>query len=186
MKNSSNSLKKVVFWAASIALSLSLLVFILEKSQIINVYSKPVTDKVNPTESTATVNNVDYSPASSAETDTGQTIKDDTAKQGTEPSTPAKELAITLSAASQDEAGGPVIVRTIISGATGGNCTITMTKGTTVKTFTATIASLGTYYGCNTDIPYSDLTDGTWQLKLVANQNNASGTATEQVVVRSM
>lgn len=184
MKNNSNiTLKAAIFWAASASLVLTLIVFTLEKSNVIDFYSKPMPDSAQKSDAAAeTINEVNYSPATDQEVDEGQIIKEDAAKNDS--SEPAKTLSITLSAASQDDAGGPVIVRTIIGGATGGSCALELTKGSIIKTYSATITSQGTYYACNTDIPYADLTNGVWRLKLTATQGSASGTATEQITVR--
>jgi myosin-crossreactive antigen len=128
------------------------------------------------------VNSVDYSPATSAEKPTNEQKTQDTAAT---PSTvtPTSSINITLSAAGQDSASGPVVVRTILDNTTGGSCTITLTKGSTVKTYSASITWQGTYYSCNKDIPYTDISAGEWQLKLVATQDSKQGTATKVISV---
>lgn len=182
-KNSGITLKKFVFWAATIALFATLIVFILEKSRITNIYTKPASSPVVDT-NTRPVNSVDYSPATSSEQPTEEQKKQDSSIQASTPK-PSQPINITLSAATQDNPGGPIVVRTILSNANGGNCTITLTKEATVKTYTTEIIWTGTYYSCNKDIPFADISTGTWQLKVVANQNNNQGSATETVVVKA-
>ncbi len=189
MKNQSKSsgitLKKFVFWAATIALLVTLVVFILEKSRVTNIYTKP-TPTVAPDTTTRPINSIDYSPASEAEKPTPDQKKQDASTGASTPAqSSSKPISVTLSAATQDTPGGPIVVRTILGGTTGGTCTITVTKDSFVKTYSSDITWTGTYYSCNKDIPFADISTGTWQLKVVANQNNNQGSATETVVVKS-
>jgi hypothetical protein len=186
LNNSTWSLKRLLFWAICFALVCSLSLFILEKAHIINLYTKPVTVTVNPTSETSTkqVNSVDYSPATDAEKPTTDQKTQDNNTTSAANSNPTQPITVTLSAAGQDAAGGPVIIRTILENATGGSCAITLSSNSTTKSYSSKITWQGTYYSCNYDIPYKDVSDGDWQLKIIATQDTKQGTATAVVKVK--
>jgi hypothetical protein len=180
--NSAWSLKKLIFWAISIALFSLLIVIILEKLHVIDLYKKPVPVVIQSNGSKETkVNSVDFSPATEAEKPTNDQKKQDTTGSTTQ--NPAQAISITLSAAAQDVTGGPVIIRTILENTTAGNCVITLSKDANVKTYNSKITWQGNYYSCNYDVPYADLTNGNWQLKIIATQDTKQGTASAVVKV---
>lgn len=178
--NSSITLRRVIFCASCFALATSLVVIILEKTRVTNIYTKPVSASLTTT--SASVNSVDYSPATNTEKPSDFAKQQDVSAQTN--NTQATAISITFSAAGQDNAGGPVLIRTILDGATGGSCAINLTKDSVVKSYTTSITWQGTYYSCNKDVPFADLSTGVWQLKLVATQDTKQGTATQMVEIK--
>lgn len=162
--------------------ALLLTLFVLEKTHVINLYS---TEK--PSTAQQPVNTIDYSPPTSAE------MPDESIKQqdssGTAEATnqtPGGTIGIILSAAGQDYKGGPIVVRTILENANGGTCTVTLQKQTTTKTYSADITWQGNYYSCaGFDIPYADLTPGTWRLTVSATQDNNVGQTSQEITVEA-
>lgn len=177
---SSSNLKKLLFWAISFALIASLSLFILEKSHVTNFYEKPVTTG-QTTSTTRPVNDVDYSPATTSEQDEADRTKQALIDQANNPSQNQSNVTISLSAAGQDTVGGPLVVKALINGISSGTCNLKLTKDSIVKTYTASVADFGSYYGCaGFSVPYNDLSNGTWQLTLTAG----SGTISQSVEIK--
>lgn len=181
-KNQTN-FSRLALIVASILLIAGFGVLLLEKSGVTNIYTKPAAtpapDVARP------VNTVDYSPATTSEQAEGERIKNSIIEQSnTTPTTPSA-ITITLSAAGQDNKGGPIIVRSIINGATSGSCTLSLVKGSATKTYQSSVVSLGTYYGCEGfSVPITDLSAGTWKLTLKANgPGGIEGSAMQDVMV---
>lgn len=175
---------RLIFWAASIALIMSFALFILEKSQVTNLYTKPVsTVSTSPIPNVAPVNTVDYTPATDPEKDEGDQIKQDAAAQDGQNST-TNNISVSLSAASQDEKGGPIVVRAIINGGNGGQCKVTLTGNGLSKELTAAVQNVGTYNSCEGfDIPITEISSGSYTLDLTVTSGSSKGSITQTVEV---
>jgi hypothetical protein len=92
-------------------------------------------------------------------------------------------LNITTTALGQDQKQGPILIRTIVDNVTGGSCSYKLSKGSIIKNYSSEVSFSGTYYSCNYTVPYSDLSAGTWTIKISVAQDNKSGTASRDVVV---
>lgn len=127
-------------------------------------------------------NSVDYNPPTTTEQQQKEDTKTDVIKrseqikdsENTQPSTSAN-ISVTLSRANQGGNGLPLNIRTIIVGATSGNCTVTLTRSgqpTVAKTFP--ITTQATYSTCQqADIPAADFSvGGEWQLSVTASNNS--------------
>lgn len=177
-----NKLPKIILVSVSAILLICLLLFILEKTKVINLYTKPVSPTA--TNTPRPVNDVAYTPATTPEQDEGNQIKqniiDESNKKPTNPST----ISVTLSAANQDNPGGPLIVRAMISGATSGTCNLTLTQSSTIKKYSAKVVNLGTYYGCEGfSVPFSEISVGKWQLNLSVDNGTINGNTSQEVQI---
>lgn len=136
-----------------------------------------VIDGVKPT------NTVDYEPATKEEVDEGELIKQQAADQGGQANT-STNIEVSLSAAGQDTKGGPVIVRTVINGGGGGQCTLTITNNSVTKEYTANVENVGTYNSCKGfDVPITELNDGTYTATLTVVSGNSKGTVSQTIEV---
>lgn len=127
---------------------------------------------------------INFNPPSDKELDDSQNRK---AKQIEDiqknEKTSITNLSISLIAAAQDNTGGPLVVRSMVDGATTGKCTITVTN--TLKSYTVDIVSFGTYFGCQaTDIPASELSNGKQTLTVSAYNEKASGKISQEVDIK--
>ncbi|HSE29141.1 MAG TPA: hypothetical protein VLA77_00970 [Candidatus Saccharimonadales bacterium] len=114
------------------------------------------------------VNTVDYSPPTKTEKDEAATIKENSIKNSeTPPTADSKNVDILISRAGQSAPGLPVVVRTLIEGATSGSCEMTFTKGSATFTKNFEIKQDATTYTCNGDIEINNFNDsGDWSLKI--------------------
>lgn len=183
-------LHKILFMTLGALLLTGAILLILEKTNVINLYSSPSID-TNPTTTsspTRPVNNVEYTPATPSDNSDITAKKNDGSIDAPTATTTQSNNPITvvLSAAGQDIKGGPVVVRSILSNLSGGVCTLTLTKDNSTKTYTANVEWLGTYYSCQGfDVPYTDLSVGEWQLTLSVRQDNNSGEASRAATVEA-
>ena len=162
-------LPKFILVVASIALISAFTIFVLEKAKVTNFYNKPI-EQVK--EEPRSVNDVIYTPASTTEQEEGEKIKQDLLNQ---PTTQNSAISISLSAAGQDEIGGPLIVKAIITGTSTGKCYLSLKKDSVVKEYEASLINLGTYFGCDGfSVPISDLSVGKWNLSLRAEDKSIS------------
>jgi hypothetical protein len=152
---------------------------VLEKTGVTDFYSKPKVETVTP----RPVNDVKYEPATTTEQEEGQRRKQELIDKYNEPEK-QDSISVTLSAAGQDEPGGPVIVRALIDGTTSGTCTLTLTSSTNTVTKTATVSNAGTYYMCKGfSVPKSEVSNGSWDLKLVVETGTKTGEASQTIEV---
>lgn len=168
---------------ALIVLGLLILIVLgLEKANVINLYSQNTPQTVQQPTST-----IDYSPATEAEMPDESIKQQDTGTHTESPTQNVGEaIAITLSAAGQDYKGGPVVIRTLLSNANGGTCTATLVKGSASKTYTSDINWQGNYYSCEGfNVPYADLSAGTWELTVRADQGANTGSISQQITVEA-
>jgi len=185
-EHSTMSLSKLIFFVCCFALLASFTIFVLEKFHVIDLYSKPVNS--TSTDTTQAVNVIDYSPANPSDNDATTDKKNNGTIDSpvTQPAEPSKPINVTLSAAGQDVNGGPIVIRAILTNLTGGNCNLSLTNSSNVKTYSANVVWRGTYYSCEGfDVPYGDVTPGTWQLKLSVTQDPNSGEVSKSIIVKA-
>ena len=177
--SNSNKFTKIALLSATFILIAGFVIFGLEKANIINLYSKPAA--VQQTEGTRPVNDVKYEPATTTEQTEGDRIKQNLIDESNKQPQQTTKITISLSAATQDVAGGPLVVRSIVN-ATSGTCKLTLTQGATKKEYTNKVTNLGTYNSCNGfDIPASDLSTGQWKLNLSVTNGQAYGEVSQEV-----
>ena len=129
------------------------------------------------------VNTVSYTPASSTEQQEGEALKQQLINESNKPAN-SQSISVNFSAANQDVAGGPVIIKALINGTATGTCKLIMAKDGTEKTYTALVTNLGTYYGCDGfSVPVSDLSAGSWKALLTVISGSSSGSAEQQIEV---
>ena len=129
------------------------------------------------------VNTVSYTPASSTEQQEGDALKQQLINESNKPAN-SQSISVNFSAANQDVAGGPVIIKALINGTTTGTCKLIMAKDGTEKTYTALVTNLGTYYGCDGfSVPVSDLSAGSWRVLLTVTSGSSGGSAEQQIEV---
>lgn len=175
--------KRIFFIAVIVSLSLSFAFVVLEKTKVTDFYKKPASTGTTANDA-RTVNTVEYTPATTTETDEGERIKA-TAQAGLSatPTPAGSKIEVSLSAAGQDVKGGPVVVRAII-GTTGGQCKLTLAGTNKTQVFTASVINLGTYYGCEGfDVPITDFSVGTYKATLVVTNGASTGSASQQIEV---
>lgn len=152
---------------------------LLEKNNVIKLFTN--NDSASPTQEIKPVNNVSYEPATTTEQEEGDRIKQNLIDESNKPPEQNTKINISLSAATQDVAGGPLIVRSIVN-ANAGTCKLTLTQGSTKKEYTNEVTNLGTYYSCDGfDIPASDLSAGQWKLNLSVTNGQAYGEVSQEV-----
>ena len=156
-------------------------IFVTEKLQIINLYQRPFTIQSQP----RPVNDVSYNPPTAQEEQQAQETKKQLLEQNQNVQPiPAGTINVSLSAATQDVPSGPLEVRAIIDGATTGTCTLSLSQNSNVKTFTANVIDLGTYFSCEGfSIPVSSLSAGKWNLALEVYNETAKGVANQEVSI---
>lgn len=187
-QSNTSPVARLIFWAACCGLILSFSIFVLEKSSVTNFYSKPTNhiDQPSPILGVSPVNTIDYSPTSDEEKSDGETIKQQAADQANSPeqSTNNSTISVSLSAAGQDEKGGPIIVRTIVNGDSSGTCSVVIKNSNISKEYSAVVVNSGTYNSCNGfDIPVNEIPAGSYSLILTVVSGNNKGTVTQQVEV---
>jgi cytoskeletal protein RodZ len=121
---------------------------------------------------------INYNPPTPAEKEETTERKKEIIENEQPPASPPESstLTVTISRAGQNAAGQPVSVRTIIDGASSGNCTMTLTKqGAQPVSKEDTITYDGMLTTCNADIPAASFgANGEWSLSVVAKANNAT------------
>ena len=166
---------------ASFVLAGVFTLIILEKNNVTKFFTNtPIAEQ--PSE-TRPVNTVSYTPASSTEQQEGDALKQQLINESNKPAN-SQSISVNFSAANQDVAGGPVIVKALINGANNGTCKLIMVKDGTEKTYTASVTNLGTYYGCDGfSVPVSDLSAGSWKALLTVTSGGSSGSTEQQIEV---
>jgi hypothetical protein len=175
------NLAQISLVTASVILISIFVVIILEKNNVTKLFTK----KEIAQESTEPrpVNSVSYSPASTAEQQEGDALKQELINNSNKPAN-SSNITVSFSAATQDTPGGPVIIKALINGATVGSCKLVLSKEGTEKTYNSAVTNLGTYYGCDGfSVPVSDLSAGSWKATLSVANGGSSGSAEQQVEV---
>lgn len=170
-----------------IVLALGLLVvgaagaFGLYQSQKANKVASSADTAVKPP------NTVDYNPPTPQQQQQQEDTKTDILKQDQTNPTPPTEspISVTISRINQGGQGLPLNVRTIITGANSGTCTVELTRSgepTVTKTFPIIVQA--TYATCQqADIAASEFSvSGDWNYSITA----ASGTSTSKATTGSV
>lgn len=180
--SSTTTIGRLVFWTATIALVLSFALFVLEKTRITNLYTKPQSSDTSLIDGVKPANTVDYEPATQEAVDEGELIKQQAAEQSNQSS--SSSIEVSLSAAGQDTKGGPIVVRTVINGGGGGQCTLTITNNLATKEYTANVENVGTYNSCKGfDVPVAELDTGSYTVTLTVVSGGGKGTVSQTIEV---
>jgi hypothetical protein len=94
------------------------------------------------------------------------------------------KVGISLNAAGQDYAGGPILLKSQITGLDSGSCTAEMTNNNTVKNFSSNITLVGNFYSCNITIPNTDLYPGNWNLTFTVQNNTKYNSINRSITVQ--
>lgn len=128
---------------------------------------------------------INYDPPTTDQKNTSEQQKEDIINNDTSTPTPSSSIVVSIVRAGQLNNGQAVQIRTLISGATSGSCTATLTKNgaQTVKK-TGTIVREATSVSCEgLDVDASEFSaDGTWDLSVTATSNNLTSAAATQKV----
>ena len=181
MNNKKTNIGNLIYILIAFGLLLAFVIFALEKQQVINLYQKSINAQTQP----RPVNDISYDPPTEQEQQQAQDTKKQLLEQNQNVQPiPAGTINVSLSAATQDVPGGPLEVRAIIDGATTGTCTLSLGQNGNVKTFTANVVNLGTYYSCEGfSVPVASLGAGNWQLELLVANQSAKGFITQEVTI---
>lgn len=173
--------RRIILVLVGALVVVTLLVAVLEKTNVTNLFESPISNTSSSANKTGT-SVVNYDPPSDEEISIGNEIKKE-AEQNSSTSNTNGAISISFSAVAQDEKGGPLVIRTIV-GASEGTCNAKVSSANFSQDFSSAIKDLGTYFGCNFDIPVTDIPVGTYTLTLVANSSEATGSAHQQIEVR--
>ncbi|MBL8030708.1 MAG: hypothetical protein JNK33_00060 [Candidatus Doudnabacteria bacterium] len=174
--------RKVVLISLAAVLTIGLLLVVLEKTHVTNFIALSPSAPASPAKTTSDTD-VNYNPPSSNETGLADQIKNQAQQNNQDSSSTSNTAQVSLSAAAQDETGGPIVVRAIVS-IQSGNCTINLSGSNYNKDFTSSIKNLETYYSCSLDIPISDIPAGNYTIMLTAKNDTATGSDSQKVEVR--
>jgi cytoskeletal protein RodZ len=174
-------LAQVLLVTASVILISIFVVIVLEKNNLTKLFTNQ--EVTQQSTDTRPVNSVSYSPASTTEQQEGDALKQELINNSNKPASSAN-ITVSFSAATQDNPGGPVIVKALINGTTTGTCNLVMSKGEVEKTYNASVTNLGTYYGCDGfSVPVSDISTGSWKAVLTVSNGSSSGSVEQQIEV---
>jgi hypothetical protein len=149
----------------------------------------------------STISSVNYDKPTGDQVTEGNSIKDQTStssNSGSDPNNVGSDrpaapiikpgdtkgtVTVTISAANQND--GFLQVRTLISAITSsGKCTLTLVKNSVTITRVSDVQSLPSSSTCKGfDIPESELTAGTWQAKLLFENETIKGENTRVITV---
>lgn len=180
-KQSSNG--KILYFSAIAVLFIVFGLFVLEKSHVINFYTK---DTPAETEEVQPINTIDYSPASPTDNEDIDKQKEDGSLGNDSMQQPnnSAPINVVLTAAGQDQVGGPVVVKALLTDVTNGTCALTLTKDGIAKNYSAAVINTGTYYSCEGfNVPVGDLSSGTWMVNLSVTSGSRTGMAEQSTEV---
>ena len=158
--------KRILLITATVVILAAGVVFGLQTTHVIDLYGK--NDKT-PESTQDQVGKIDYSPATTTDNEDINAKKEaGTVDQAPVAPTNDTSVQITFIANSQDSvSGGPLEIRTLLGGTTDGTCALTLTKGSTVIEKQKSVIQQNTTFQCEAFIvPYSELANGDWQIKL--------------------
>lgn len=181
-KTSSSTLRRFVFWAAVFTLVTSFAIFVLEKSQVTNFYSKPV-NSASTQSADGPTGIIDYPISNNnANTDKNTPPSKDS---GTDKPVTSDTLTGTINF--KTTTSDTLALRTTIyQMIDGGNCVLTLTRATDGKVVTknAKIVANPSSATCGGfDIPLTELGLGKWNISIVLSSGNKSGTITSEVTI---
>lgn len=86
-----------------------------------------------------------------------------------------QNIVITVSTVGQDADAGDLIFRTILSSNSDGICSFKLSRNGVEKNFSSSIEFSGTYYSCNYNVPYQNLSSGNWDYQITVTSGKSSG-----------
>lgn len=156
--------------------------FFLEKTRITNFYSKPI---IAQDTSIRPVNTVEYTPADSTDNDEINQKKADGTLGTTYQTSAGAPINVTITAATQDVAGGPVVIKLLLNDVTSGTCDIALKKNEIIKSYSVSVINAGNYYTCDGfEIPLEDLSTGPWNMTATVTSADRSGSANQTIEVK--
>ena len=181
MKKQSNHLGKFIYIGAIVILLLLFFSFVLEKTQITNFYTKPSTEISS---SPVITDIIDYSPATPTDNVEIENQKVDEPVDNSNNTDKNSPINVVLTAAGQDDVGGPVVVRALLTDVKNGTCDLKISKDSIIKSYSASVINTGTYYSCDGfDIPVSELNTGTWLINVTVTSDSRTGSAEQSTKV---
>lgn len=178
-----NSTLGVVMIICACLLLLGIVLVILEKTHVTNLIANTNQAAEDASGKKIKVNDIDYNPPSTEEKNLGDQIKSDAQKQTKDSTDTSNVVSVSLSAAAQDEIGGPIVMRSIV-GTQVGDCSITLSGSDYTKSFSTMVENLETYYGCSLNIATSDMPAGSYTLTLSVANGSAKGSVSQSLEVR--
>ena len=176
----SRRLSKLQWLALAVILLLILAgtIFALEKTHVINLYTKPVSQNEQP----EPVNTIDYSPPTENDNQISNTIK-----QGDENSSTSNSgnLNVSFTYLTQDQSSKSLIVKSLVDGAITGSCTLELIKNDSVV-YTKTGDMMQFNYVTCPDfiVPASEIpTLGEITVKITAEFDGNSATTSQNIML---
>lgn len=172
-------MRKVILIACSSALALGFLLFVLEKTHVINLHNRPITETSVP----KPVNTIDFSPATPKDNTNNDQVKQDSSK--TSPNS-SSNLSATITRATQLPDTKTLVVRALIEGATSGTCTLELSQNENVGfTKQVSISQQNNVFTCNGfDVPRAELPGvGEWTIKLTVNDGTTTVSASQNITI---
>jgi hypothetical protein len=183
MKKQSNN-GKIIYFSAISVLVVVFGLFVLEKSHVTNFYTKASPSEA---EQVQPVNTIDYSPATPTDNEGINKQKEDgtLGSDTTQQPNNSAPINVVLTAAGQDQVGGPVVVKALLTDVKNGSCALMLTKDDVIKNYSAAVVNTGTYYSCDGfAVPVADLSAGTWVVNLSVTSGSRTGIAEQSTEVR--
>jgi hypothetical protein len=172
-------MRKILLISCSTILVLAFGVFVLEKTHVINLYHKSITQ----TSSVKPVNTIDYSPATTTDNANNDQIKQNSLNSAPQ----TKPLSVTITRAMQDINTKSLIVRALVDGATTGNCTLELRQNSGPAELSEQVAltQQNNVFTCNGfDIPQSELPGfGEWTIKITVNGGANTANAVQNIMI---
>lgn len=175
--------KKILVITPIALLVLAGTLFALEKTGVTNFYTSDQTEESSST-TTPNESTIDYSPATSTD---NEDINKQKGSDKTDPAPsaiPQDTAVVTITRANATPSGVDVTV--LLSGISDGTCNLTLTQGTATVISSSSIKKDGQYTYCDAfNVDRSKLTNGKWQVSVVAknNDNTITGTGTSELQI---
>ena len=131
----------------------------------------------------------DSSTGDSSNSSVGRSIIENTSETKSDDTTTraiTSDITVTVSNASQDSSGGSLVVRTIVSSLETGTCKFELVGSSVNKSYVSKIEYMGTYFGCNIDIPASDLSNGSYTLNIGVESGTHHGLSSVKLNVSGL
>lgn len=176
-------LGKFIYLGATAALLFTFGLFVMEKTQVINLYNKPADN--NKAAPARPVNDVQYTPADPTDNDEINQKKGDGTIDSQNQVASGSPINVVLTAAGQDVVGGPVVIKVLLTDTTSGTCDIALTQNDIKKSYSSSVINAGNYYTCDGfEIPLDELGVGKWDLNATVTSTDRSGSASQTLEVK--
>jgi hypothetical protein len=145
------------------------------------LYARQTQLKEQPPSGDESRQKIDYSPPTENQKNAGASQKQEIIDKDQTTQPRPSNLTVTITAANQN--GSVVNIRSLIQAVVDtGNCTLSLTKAESAVTKQSSIQPLASNSTCKGfDIPRSELSSGTWHLKITVTSGNASGSAEKDI-----